>query len=378
VTHVPAARPRIKEVFGVFLFPGRVRLGTGEGYAAEIDDPDGRYGRLVTLLDGNRSVQQVVEELRDTFSADEVSEALNDLADAGYLEDAAVGRPDDLSADEAERYRANVHFFNTLKGVDKYELQLALKRMRVGLIGMGGIGSNVALALAELGVGTLVAIDFDKIELSNLNRQVLYSTPEVGDLKAIAAARRLKVFNPNMTVTAAAERITSQEEATRFVRDAAPDVVFCLADKPNGHIDHWVNRACVEQGVPMVAGSIFAANGNAYSVIPGRTACYHCRVTTELENAPALTEEFDHIRDADFSAVTAATGPSCMFHAYFLVYEMLRITQGIAPPLTSDRLFEINFVTFEQQYTDFPRREDCAVCGPVGHVRGPVGHAGDS
>jgi molybdopterin/thiamine biosynthesis adenylyltransferase len=370
VPRVPADRPRIKEIFGVFLLDQRVRIGTGEGYAAEIDDPDGRYGRLVTLLDGSRSVAQLVTELDGVFTDEEIASSLAALDEAGYLEDAAAPLPPELSVEETERYRANIHFFNTLRGYgkSKYELQIALKQLRVGLIGMGGIGSNVALALAELGVGHVVAVDFDKVELSNLNRQVLYSTPEIGELKAVVAARRVRAFNPEIDFTAVAERITCQEDADRFVRTAAPDIVFCLADKPNGFIDHWVNRACVEQGVAIVAGSIFAANGNAYSVIPGRTACYHCRITTELEGAPQLNEEFDHIRDVDFSAATAATGASCMFHAYYLVYEMLRITQGIAPPLTSDRLFEVNFVTFEQRYTDLPRRPDCAVCGQVGRA----------
>jgi molybdopterin/thiamine biosynthesis adenylyltransferase len=371
VRPVPAERPRIKEVYAVLLLDKRVRIGTGEGYAAEIDDPDGRYGKLVTLLDGSRSVDQLVAELRDTMNTAEIDDSLASLDQAGYLEDAAAPVPPELSADEIDRYRVNINFFNTLcgPGQSKYDLQLTLKRMRVGLIGMGGIGSNVAMALAELGVGTVTAVDFDKVELSNLNRQVLYATPEVGQLKAVSAARRLRDFNPEMGFTALAERITSQDEATRFVRDAAADVIFCLADKPNGHIDHWVNRACVEQGVPMVAGSIFAANGNAYSVIPGKTACYHCRVTTELEGgAPELTEEFDYVRDVNFSAVTAATGASCMFHAYYLVYEMLRITLGIAPPLTTDRLFEVNFVTFQQRYTDLPKRPDCAVCGGPGAV----------
>jgi molybdopterin/thiamine biosynthesis adenylyltransferase len=360
-------RPRIKEVFGVFLFDGRVRLGTGLGYAAEIEDPDGNYGRLVTMLDGSRTIEQLHADLAGTFTAADVDDALTSLDTAGYLEDAATPVPPELSVDETERYRANIHFFNTLgrDGQSRFDIQVALKKLRVGLFGMGGIGSNVAVALAELGVGTVRAVDFDKVELSNLNRQVLYSTPEVGDLKTVAAARRIKAFNPEIDFEAVSERITSYEDAANFVERAAPDVVFCLADKPNGHIDHWINKACVDARVPVVAGSIFGANGNAYSVIPGVTACYHCRVSTELAGAAKLAEEFDHVRDVGYSAPTAATGASCMFHAYFLVYEMLRITLGLAEPLTSDKLFEVNFLTFEQRYTDFPKRADCPVCGNV-------------
>jgi molybdopterin/thiamine biosynthesis adenylyltransferase len=365
VTDLLFERPRIKEIYGVFVLDGRVRLGTGEGYAAEIDDPEGKYGQLVRLLDGSRSMAQLRTELRDTLSPAEIDDSLRELDTSGYLEDAAAQPPPELAQDELERYRANLNFFNTLcsSGQSKYDYQTSLKRLRVGLIGLGGIGSNVAMALAELGVGVVRAIDFDKVELSNLNRQVLYSTPEVGELKALVATRRLHAFNPTLDFSASAERISTADEATRFVETAEPHVVFCLADKPNGHIDQWVNRACVERGVTMIAGSIFAGIGNAYSVVPGQTACYNCRVVAELERAPELQEELSHIQDSGFNVSNGATGPSCMFHAYFLAYEMLRIVSHIAPPLTANRLFEINFLTFEQHFTDFPLRADCSVCG---------------
>jgi molybdopterin/thiamine biosynthesis adenylyltransferase len=357
-------RPRIKETYGVLVLDKRVRLGVVEGYAAEIDDPDGRYAELLTRLDGSRTPAELVAELAGVLTAAEIDESLTVLDQGGYLEDAAAGRPPELSAAEAERYRVNINFFNMLcgPGESKYSRQVRLKNLRVGLIGLGGIGSNVAMALAELGVGTVRAIDFDRIELSNLNRQVLYSTGAVGGLKAEAAVRRIREFNPEIDFDAIAERITCPEDAARFVAGAAPDVVFCLADKPNGHIDHWINQACVAAGVPMVAGSIFGAMGNAYTVVPGRTACYNCRVLGELDGAPKLAEEVDLVRRTNFSAVTAATGASCMFHAYYLVYEMLRITSGLGEPLTSDRLFQVNFLTFEQRYTDLPRRADCEVC----------------
>lgn len=355
-------RPRIKEIYGVFVLDGRVRLGTGEGYAAEIDDPDGKYGRLIASLDGSRSIAELRAELHDTLLPAELAEALRELDSAGYLEDAAEPPPPDLTGAELERYRANLNFFSTL-GPAKYEYQMRLKQLRVGLIGMGGIGSNVAMALAELGVGTVHAVDFDKIELSNLNRQVLYSTPEVGELKTTAATRRLAAFNPELDFTATPTRIATADDAARFVDDARPHLVFCLADKPNGHIDHWVNQACVDRGVMMIAGSIFASIGNAYSVQPGQTACYNCRVTAELERAPELREELSHFQETGFNVPNAATGPTCMFHAYFLVYEMLRLVLNIAKPITADRLFEINFLTFEQNFTEYPMRADCAVCG---------------
>jgi molybdopterin/thiamine biosynthesis adenylyltransferase len=220
------------------------------------------------------------------------------------------------------------------------------------------------MTLAELGVSTITAVDFDRVELSNLNRQVLYSTPEVGELKAGAAARRMRAFNPDIQFSVESKRIDSLGDVEAFLHRAAPDLVFCLADKPNGYIDYWVNEACVRRGLPMFAGSIFAGNGNAYTVLPGRSACYACRVDAELENAgPRLAEEVDYVRREDFNVSNGATGPSCMFHAYFLSYEMLRHVLGFSDPLTVDRLFEIDFLSFTSGFTEFQRRESCRICG---------------
>jgi molybdopterin/thiamine biosynthesis adenylyltransferase len=82
------------------------------------------------------------------------------------VEDAATPVPAGLSEAECERYRANLNFFSTLNASrSRYAHQARLKQLRVGLIGMGGIGSNVAIALAELGVGAVIGVDFDKVEL---------------------------------------------------------------------------------------------------------------------------------------------------------------------------------------------------------------------
>lgn len=366
------SRPRIKPIFGVFYLDGRVRLGTGLGYAAEVEDAGGRYAALIRLLDGTRTVPELVAELSGVLDDAEVAESLTQLVDAGYLEDAAVPLPENLSEAESERYRANLNYFSTLTtGGSRFEHQARLKQLRVALIGLGGIGSNVAVALAELGVGALTAIDFDNVELSNLNRQVLYSTPEVGEPKATVAQRRMKAFNPEVNFRAISGRINSADDVRSFLDIAEPDVVFCLADKPNGYIDHWVNEVCVPRRLPVFAGGIFAGIGNAYCVLPGG-ACYACRVDAEIEQAPQLAEEVSYIRQTEFNVSNGAMGPTCMFHAYFLTYEMLRHVFELSEPLTANALFEIDFLTFEQTFTTFERRPSCTVCGVSEPVKASV------
>jgi len=358
-------RPRLKEVFGALMLPGRIRLGGAFGYASEIEDPDGNYACLLERLDGRHDLEDLVDALRGRLTPDDVTEALCLLVDAGYVEDADVSVPAVLSSDDLQRYKANINFFNTLSGTpSKFERQAQLKQSTGVLFGLGGIGSNVCTALAELGIGRLVAVDFDRVELSNLNRQVLYSTPAVGRPKAEVAAERIREFNPDIEFVAHDRRITSLDDVRSVLDEAAPNFVVNLADKPNGYIDHWVNRACVERGVPLFAASIFCGVGTAYSVDqPGTSACYACRVAAELAASPALVEELDHIRTSEHNDANGALGLACMLQAYVVASEILRHLLGFATPLTRDRTLEVDFLTFEQTWHAFPRRAGCEVCG---------------
>jgi len=356
--------PKVKEVFGVLILPGRVRLGGAFGYAVEIEDPDSCYAELLRCLDGKHSIDELAEVLQGRLNPEQILDAVAKLIEAGYVEDADAAPPAILTADDLQRYKANINFFSTLPGaVSKFDRQAVLKQTSGFLFGLGGIGSNVCTALAELGVGRLVAVDFDRVELSNLNRQVLYSTAAVGQPKARVATERVRAFNPDIDFIAHEQRIGSLRDVQAALDAALPDFVVNLADKPNGYIDHWVNQACVERGVPLFAASIFCGVGTAYSVDqPGLSACYACRVTHEITASPALAEELEHVRTANHNDANGALGMACMLQAYVVTSEVLRHFFGFTAPLTRDRTLEIDFLTFEQTWHDFPRRPDCEVC----------------
>jgi molybdopterin-synthase adenylyltransferase len=367
-------RPRIKPIYDLLYLPGRVRLGSGPAYASEIDDPDGRYARLLRLLDGTRTVADLERDMAGGLDADELAEALETMFAEGFLEDGADTPPPVLTSDDLVRYSPNLNFFRTVvaPGVSPFGPQAALKELRVTILGLGGIGSNVCIALAELGVGHITAVDFDNVDLSNLNRQVLYSTDVVGQPKARAATARMKAFNPDIEFVAHERRLNSLDDVEELLDDSRPDFVFCLADKPNGYIDFWTNEACVRRGIPFSAASISSRVGTAYSVVPGEGPCYQCRVDSEIEAAAELRDSLEYVREHEVNASNGALGPACMFLAYFLSYEMLRsCLDDMKPVLAADRLLEIDFVTFEQQWHKFERRQDCTVCAkePVSRKR---------
>ncbi len=157
------------------------------------------------------------------------------------------------------------------------EIELAgqqrLAGSRVLIIGLGGLGSPVALYLATAGVGHLVLVDDDKVELSNLQRQILHSQETLDQLKAISAVRRLEQMNPRIKLTPVPHRLTPTELK---VEVALSDVVVDCSD--NFPTRFALNRACVAARKPLVSGAAVRFEGQLTVFLPGRehSPCYHC------------------------------------------------------------------------------------------------------
>ena len=152
-----------------------------------IEDCGAPVAELLRAADGTRSAAEV---LAAAGPLDAPEECLATLVAAGVLEDAALDAPG-LDARSLERYDRQLAYFGQClpAGVTRSAAQLRLQDARVCVLGMGGLGSWAALSLATCGIGTIVGVDFDTVELSNLNRQVLYAESDIGAPKAQAAAR---------------------------------------------------------------------------------------------------------------------------------------------------------------------------------------------
>ena len=171
-----------------------------------------------------------------------------------------------LTQDEILRYSR--HLLMPEVGVEGQE---KLKAAKVLLIGTGGLGSPAALYLAAAGVGTLGLIDFDVVDFSNLQRQIIHSTDSVGRPKVESARERLEQINPNVNVITFNERL-SKENAMRIVKDF--EIVLDGTD--NFQTRYLLNDACVFSKKPFVYGSIFRFEGQVTVFYPGKGPCYRC------------------------------------------------------------------------------------------------------
>ena len=174
--------------------------------------------------------------------------------------------PPALSAEELVRYSRHL----SLPGVG-IEGQERLKQARVLLVGAGGLGSPVALYLAAAGVGHLGLVDFDAVDRSNLQRQILHGTRDIGRPKVESARDRIADVNPHTSVQGYETRLTSQN-ALEILRDY--DVVVDGTD--NFQTRYLVNDACVLLGKPNVYGSIFRFEGQASVFSTPEGPCYRC------------------------------------------------------------------------------------------------------
>lgn len=149
--------------------------------------------------------------------------------------------------------------------------QQALKRARVAVVGLGGVGGPAALYLAAAGVGTLVLIDDDSVALSNLQRQVQFGMSDLGAPKVEAAKAGLAALNPHVTVEAVQARLTPADAAALLAKaDAVIDGTDDFATR------FAVNAACVAAGAPLISGALGRWSGQV-GVFAGRP-CYRCLV----------------------------------------------------------------------------------------------------
>jgi len=171
-----------------------------------------------------------------------------------------------LTKDELERYDRQI----SIKGFGE-EGQAKLKQAKVFIAGAGGLGSVTTTYLVAAGVGVIRVVDHDKVELSNLNRQVLHWDEDIGKKKVDSAAEKLKRLNPTVKVEAIEEMIT---EANISQLISGFDLIVDAMD--NLPARYLLNKVAIERNIPLFHGAVHGFEGRAMTIIPGETACLRC------------------------------------------------------------------------------------------------------
>jgi adenylyltransferase/sulfurtransferase len=235
------------------------------------------------------------------------------------------------------------------------EGQRKLKAARVVCVGAGGLGSPAAMYLAAAGVGTLGLVDFDVVDASNLHRQIIYGTPDVGRRKLEAATARLAALNPAVTVVPHEAALTSSN-ALDVLRGY--DVVVDGTD--NFQTRYLVNDACVLLGKPNVYGSIFRFDGQASVFAVAGGPCYRCLFPEPPP--PGLVPSC-----AEGGVLGVLPGIIGVIQAT----EAIKLILGAGRPLVG-RLLLYDALTMTFREVKLRRDADCPICGDHPTIRALV------
>lgn len=225
--------------------------------------------------------------------------------------------------------------------------QQRLGRARIAVVGAGGLGAPALLYLAAAGVGHIRVIDDDEVALSNLQRQVLFATEEIGRPKVAVAAERLAALNPGVVVERREARLDAENAAELLAEvDLALDGTDSFAAR------RAVNAACVALGTPLLSGAIGQWEGQVSIFHPAANApCYACLFPSDPapELVPTCAEA------GVVGALPGLVGSLMALEAIKHVAKAGRTLQG--------RLLLIDALAMEFRSIEIERRPDCAVCG---------------
>jgi adenylyltransferase/sulfurtransferase len=247
-----------------------------------------------------------------------------------------------FTEDQVERYARNI----LLPGVGGAG-QERLARSRVLVIGAGGLGSPAAYYLAAAGVGTIGIVDDDAVEISNLQRQILHATRDIGRPKAVSAGEKLKSLNPDCDVVTHHLRLTADNIAG--ITAAYQVIVDGTDNFPSRRL---INEVCVRQGKPLVHGGVLQFVGQALTILPGRGPCLACIFPEPPGSLPTCAQA------GILGAVAGVIGA-------IQANEALKLLLGLGELLVG-RLLSFDALRMRFAEVAVSRDPDCPVCGKPG------------
>ncbi len=205
------------------------------------------------------------------------------------------------------------------------EGQEKLKDAKVFIAGAGGLGSPISIYLAGAGIGRIVLVDRDVVELSNLNRQILHWEKDIGRSKALSGKEKLQAMNSDISIEAMPETL-DEKNASRLVGDA--DLIIDAMD--NFEARYLLNRIALAKNIPFVYGAIYGFHGQAATILPDKTACLRCIFT---QAPPPATFPVIGITPGVIGLIQAAEAIKYLTGMGELLANKLLIWDGLKPSI---------------------------------------------
>jgi len=301
----------------------------GDDFKRRVFDLNGKPRALINIYINGKNMR---------FNRDGMSTLLKD-GDSLYILPAVAGGAE-LTNEDMQRYSRQIMLEEIgFVGMEK------LRRAKICVVGVGGIGNPIVTQLVAMGVGKLKIVDRDVVEISNLHRQHLYNEADIGKVKVEVAAERLKKINHHVQIEAVPLSIT-RYTAESIVKGM--DIIIDALDTVDAR--YALNDACIKYNIPFIYAGALGMLGSVCTILPNKSACLRCMF-------PSLAEE-----DMP-TCSTEGVHPSILYLvAGIQVSEAVKIVTGQQPTLVNKLLYiDLNELSFDK--IQMFRHEICPSCG---------------
>lgn len=355
-------RPVIKPIFPVYRLNGETfRIGAQAGITSEFYDPNHEMWDLISSLDGSRvdSVVHTVQAQHPTLSSTDIIGGLDLLDSYSFLDEYC-----DVFK-RKDRYTGNIAYFSSYPQITSshaVSIQEMLHRAHILLLGLGGGGANVLALLSGLGLEKITIVDYDRVEASNLGRQLLYRESDIDKFKVQAAADAFRQMNSETKIIAINKKIRSAQDVKELI--PGHDIVICALDEPQFLAQRWVNKAIVDCRIPCVFGASQVNHGRVFSVLPYKTGCFDCLHLYYTKTDSKFIDQFRGFNKIHFNPPTIAYAPAMWEVTACMVDESVRILTNYTQPRSLGVQFEIKYPEYSSfSRPQWPRYEECPTCG---------------
>lgn len=348
---------KIKSIYKPIYTQNKIFFGT-ESSRVEINDVTEKQKLLINLLEKGISQEELLTNFGyDLSIANEIIDALNEY---GILEDEILENPKD-EIEYLKRYKNNLNYFKNYSTLDTtaISIQKLLNSKKILLIGVGG-ASILASTFVGMGIENLILLDYDIIELSNLNRQFIFTEKSIGKLKVNEARRYLTQLNSRSKIKVINKKVENYKDILKLVKES--DIVINAIDTPPIEANRWVNYCCSLYKRPL-----FQMGMGISSIIIEKFlykhGCYDCSLITQLENDFEETKAaLDLIYSSEYKTVNSSFAPNILVGTGILAMEVFNYI--VNENDDSDISIEIDLNTYQLKKINLHNKvEYCPTCG---------------
>ncbi|BHH86211.1 thiamine/molybdopterin biosynthesis protein [Desulforhopalus sp. 52FAK] len=319
------------------------------------------------LLDGRHSVEEIAEQLtakEDKIEIDKILKMIDRFDKQLLLENVTDPHQSNLPYYDRERYSRQLLYFAGFErnGIEYSLLQQhKIKTCHVLLLGAGGFGCHVFDQLISCGFGKITVVDYDTIELSNLNRQSMYGHNDIDRPKLDVLREQALRQNPHIEYRFLNRKITSTSECAEIMQGC--DFVINCIDTPREKIFTWINEASYQTSVPVLFGLGALKNSIAVGpiVVPGTTICFNCSMPPE----GVISFDDPLIKKINEQHQHGIIIPYIMMATGMMVNETLKHVTGHVPCLLYNRRISLNLYNYEKTEEIFTPRRECSFCAGI-------------